>query len=214
MRCCKEEWREIHSEDLQSTNEPYAKRSPEVCASTWLSNYWQIQMLLVRFVSISTILWVFTEWYANWFNLISRPSLSCLFCFLFFVATAVVISEEPTALYRLRRGIREVTGEEQHVPGLNLPGESHEDARIQNQSWEREKMWSESQLEIIPWPWTRNCKLAITLKSQLTSRHRSRDDPGIFLDVNQAGNRDSPVRDRSPEMCAAKNRMGSGKLVL
>jgi len=43
--------------------------------------------------------------------------------------------EEAQTLDRLGGGIGCVAGEEQPVPGLDLVGESHEDAGVQGQSW-------------------------------------------------------------------------------
>lgn len=50
---------------------------------------------------------------------------------------SVIVVQEANALDRLGRGIGGVAGEEQPVPGLNLVGEPHEDARVEGESWKK-----------------------------------------------------------------------------
>lgn len=48
--------------------------------------------------------------------------------------------KEAKTLDRLGGGIGSVAGEEQPIPGLDLVGKSHKDARVQGQSWKRSRI--------------------------------------------------------------------------
>lgn len=56
-----------------------------------------------------------------------------LLFFLFSLCTArVMISEESKTLNALCGCVGEVTSKQKHVPGLDFPGEPHEDTRIED----------------------------------------------------------------------------------
>lgn len=82
----------------------------------------------------------------------------------FFFATAVMIRQKSAALNRLSRGIGDMTSKQQQISWLNLPSKSHEDTRVENESWGR---------NVSVWFDLRRCAKKNCKYAKKTSAHRS-----------------------------------------
>lgn len=123
--------------------------------------------------------------------------LLLIFFFFSLCSASVMVAQESSALDALCWRVGKVTCKKEHVSGLDLPGESHEDTRVKDEGLNKI-----TNVSVI---------IAVVCKNHfLTSRHRAWDDLWVFLDIHKTSNRDPPVCYRSPEVSTGIEVVGSG----
>lgn len=110
----------------------------------------------------------------------------------FLVTPQVIVFHEASTLNSLCRKVGNVTAEEQHVSGLDLPSESHEYKRVEAQSCKKVRLYS-----------NRTRPDYCYHSKPNTCGHLATNNFGILsCDIGNSGQRNSPIRYWTPEVGA------------